>query len=103
VNCTPTAQAFVQHRLIDEYWFKVHPVAIGAGRPVFPDLKDRMNLHLTHSQAHASGLVTLRYQPDWSPAALSAIPLAPATRLGPPHTSTTYRSVRPFSPRLKEI
>jgi len=35
-----TVQAFVQQGLIDEYWLKLHPVALGAGRPVFTALTD---------------------------------------------------------------
>ena len=56
-------QAFIRHGLIDEYWFKVHPVALGAGLPIFTDLKDRVSLALTHTTAYDSGLVTLRYRP----------------------------------------
>jgi dihydrofolate reductase len=58
-----TVQSFVRQGLIDEYWIKLHPVAIGAGLPVFADRKGRAGLTLTHSKAHGSGILTLRYQP----------------------------------------
>ncbi len=64
-----TVQSFVQQGLIDEYWIKLHPVAIGKGLPVFTDLKHKASLKLVHSKAYDSGVLTLRYQPAWPPAA----------------------------------
>jgi dihydrofolate reductase len=58
-----TAQQFVRHGLVDEYWIKAYPIALGAGQPLFTDLEQRANLTLTHAQAHDSGIVTLRYVP----------------------------------------
>ena len=58
-----TVQSFVRWGLIDEYWIKLHPVAIGRGRPVFADLADKAGLTLTGSTAYDSGIVTLRYRP----------------------------------------
>jgi len=57
-----TVQQFVQHRVVDEYRLKVYPVALGAGEPLFTDLKDRAGLALTHTKAYDSGIVTLHHQ-----------------------------------------
>jgi dihydrofolate reductase len=58
-----TVQAFVRQRLVDEFWIKVHPVAIGDGLPVFRDLEDRARLRLLKSKAYGSGVLGLRYEP----------------------------------------
>lgn len=58
-----TVQQFAQHGVIDEYWIKLYPVALGNGQPLFTELKDRARLTLVRSEAHASGIVTLRYRP----------------------------------------
>jgi dihydrofolate reductase len=56
-----TVQAFVHSGLIDEYWIKLYPVAIGAGQPLFPTAVD---LTSTGSVAYDSGIITLRYRPS---------------------------------------
>ena len=56
-------QACVRHRLVDEYWIKLHPVAIGPGQPVFADVGDRSAMSLTDSKTYDSGIVVLRYRP----------------------------------------
>ncbi|MDP9363926.1 MAG: dihydrofolate reductase family protein [Chloroflexota bacterium] len=58
-----TVQSCVRHRLIDEYWIKLHPVAIGRGQTVFPDLGDRAGMTLIGSKTYDSGIVVLRYRP----------------------------------------
>jgi len=55
--------AFMHDNLIDEYWIRVVPVVLGAGRPLFKDQKDRHKLRLVSSQAFKSGVVALRYEP----------------------------------------
>jgi dihydrofolate reductase len=54
-------QQFVQLRLVDEYWIKVHPLAIGLGQPLFSALKQRAALTLAESKGWGSGILTLRY------------------------------------------
>jgi dihydrofolate reductase len=54
-------QQFVQLRLIDEYWIKLHPLAIGFGQPLFTGLKQRADLTLAESKSWDSGILTLRY------------------------------------------
>ena len=54
---------FVNHSLIDEYWLSVHPVLLGAGKPLFHDIASRKNLTLIESKVYDTGLVSLKYQP----------------------------------------
>jgi dihydrofolate reductase len=49
--------------LIDEYQFCVQPIILGAGRPLFKDIEDRINLKLIRSKTFNSGVVTLIYEP----------------------------------------
>ena len=58
-----TVQAFVRQGLVDDHWFKVHPVAIGACLPVFTKLRAKTRLTLVQGTACASGVLTLRYRP----------------------------------------
>jgi dihydrofolate reductase len=58
-----TVQQLVQRQLVDEYWIKLYPVALGAGQPLFTDLNQRANLKLARSKAYDSGIITLRYLP----------------------------------------
>jgi len=48
--------------LIDEYQILVHPVILGAGKPLFQDIEDRVKLQLVSSITHSSGVVLLTYQ-----------------------------------------
>jgi dihydrofolate reductase len=49
-----TAQQFVRHRLVDQYWIKVYPIALGIGQPLFTDLDHRASLQLVHNKAYDS-------------------------------------------------
>ncbi len=53
-----TAQKFARLGLLDEYILMVHPVAIGAGKPLFTS---RLNLELSFAKTYQSGVVQLRY------------------------------------------
>ena len=57
-----TARAFVELGLVDEYRLKVHPVVIGAGKPLFQDTAKRSGLTLTVAKGYPSGVVDLRYR-----------------------------------------
>lgn len=56
-----TARAFIAEGLIDEYWLKVHPAAIGTGLPIFTDIAEKGALTLTWSKVYDSGVIGLRY------------------------------------------
>jgi dihydrofolate reductase len=53
-----------QAGLIDEYQLRVNPVVLGSGKPLFPDLKQRVKLQLLSSRTAPSGVVVLHYQLD---------------------------------------
>jgi dihydrofolate reductase len=55
-----TAQRFARLGLIDEYVLHVHPVAIGAGKPLFTR---KTSLKLVSAKTYDSGVMRLRYQP----------------------------------------
>ncbi len=49
------AQTLVRLGLVDEYRFKIQPMALGAGQPLFVGLTQRANLKLTFSKVFDSG------------------------------------------------
>ena len=49
--------------LIDEYWLVVHPIALGAGRPLFTALRKPMTLRLLDAITFAGGAVAHIYRP----------------------------------------
>ncbi len=57
------ASALTDLGLIDEYRVIVNPVVLGSGKPLFPDLKNRLDLQLTNSRIFRNGNVLLHYQP----------------------------------------
>jgi len=50
--------------LIDEYRIFVNPVVLGAGTPMFKDIKERTKLRLLKTNTLSSGVVILYYQPQ---------------------------------------
>ena len=57
-----TVQSLVGAGLVDEFWLKVNPVAIGRGGPVFADLEDPAKLELLSARGFPSGTVALVYR-----------------------------------------
>ena len=53
--------AFVNLGLIDVYRLAVHPVIIGAGKPLFKDIERRLGLRLSNVATSGSGVVLLTY------------------------------------------
>ncbi|SEW53338.1 dihydrofolate reductase family protein [Chitinophaga arvensicola] len=56
-------KTFINEGLIDIYKVSVHPVVLGTGKPLFEDLKERINLQLTATDVFRSGVVQLTYEP----------------------------------------
>jgi dihydrofolate reductase len=54
------AATFMRLDLVDEYRVYVHPVVIGAGKPLFQGV--RIDLRLVESRAFGNGVVLLRYE-----------------------------------------
>jgi len=48
-------QTLTNHGLIDEYQVLVHPVLLGAGKPLWSDLKDQVKLHLINTKRTLPG------------------------------------------------
>jgi dihydrofolate reductase len=56
-------QSLIRLGLVDEYRLYVHPVAIGAGAPLFPDLGQPQGLRLLSSRIFQCGVLALEYRP----------------------------------------
>ncbi|MCJ7933347.1 MAG: dihydrofolate reductase family protein [Chryseobacterium sp.] len=56
-------KTFILHNLIDVYRISVHPVALGSGKPLFEEIKERLNLKLIKTNVFTSGVVQLIYTP----------------------------------------
>ncbi len=48
--------------LIDEFWFLVHPIILGKGKPLFEDFKGKADLKLIETRNFKSGVVVLHYK-----------------------------------------
>lgn len=56
-------KTFIQLNLIDTYRISVHPIALGSGKPLFEDLKERLELKLLTTNIFKSGVIQLIYEP----------------------------------------
>ncbi|WP_077215311.1 dihydrofolate reductase family protein [Bacillus dakarensis] len=52
---------FINLGLVDEIRLSVHPVVLGEGKPLFIDIKERLNLKLVNTRTFSSGVVQLIY------------------------------------------
>lgn len=55
-------KTFIQLGLIDIYRISVHPIVLGSGKPLFEDLKERINLTFKEINKFKSGVVQLIYE-----------------------------------------
>jgi dihydrofolate reductase len=56
-------RALINHGLIDEYQLLVHPVILGAGKPLFQDITEKQSLELVKTKPFPSGVMGLYYRP----------------------------------------
>jgi dihydrofolate reductase len=56
-------KTFIQQSLVDVYRVSVHPIVLGAGKPLFEDRKERLALKLSATNVFRSGVVQLVYEP----------------------------------------
>ena len=66
-----TVGELVSLGLIDEWWLKVEPVAVGRGLPIFDRLDAPADLRLTWSKVYPSGVVGLRYETVTNPESIT--------------------------------
>ena len=52
----------VKLKLIDEFQLCIHPVVVGSGLPLFPNINDRMIFKLIKTKAFRGGAVALYYE-----------------------------------------
>lgn len=52
---------FVTKGLIDEFLLAVHPIVLGSGKPLFKDIRGRLNLDLLDVKTYDTGLLQARY------------------------------------------
>lgn len=53
----------MQHDLVDEYRFMLHPIVLGSGKRLFQDGIDMKVLKLVETKTFDSGIVILTYEP----------------------------------------
>lgn len=55
---------FISLGLVDEFRLSVHPVILGESKPLFMDIKKRLNVKQVEARTFSSGVVQLIYQWD---------------------------------------
>lgn len=58
------ASTFIDHDLIDEYWFNISPVILGKGKPLFENINNMRKLKLLGTKTYKTGVVNLHYGRD---------------------------------------
>lgn len=55
-------ETFIDLKLIDVYRLSIHPTVLGSGKPLFADVKERINLKLVGVNKFKSGVVQVIYE-----------------------------------------
>jgi dihydrofolate reductase len=55
--------AFINGFLVGELWLAIHPMLLGAGRPLFQNILGRKDLKVLDHKVYDTGLVSVCYQP----------------------------------------
>jgi len=53
--------SLMNKQLVDELSLAVHPLILSAGKPLFSDIKQRINLELKDTKTYSTGLISLNY------------------------------------------
>ena len=53
---------FINNNLVDEMSLAVHPIILGAGKPLFQNITERKKLNLAGAETYPSGLVMMSYK-----------------------------------------
>jgi len=56
------ASMFLDHDLIDEYWFNINPIILGRGIPLFQNGGNVRKLKLLGTKSYKNGVVNLHYE-----------------------------------------
>jgi dihydrofolate reductase len=54
-------RTLMQHDLVDEYRFMLHPLVLGSGKRIFPEGSNKTTLRLVNSMTTSTGIVILTY------------------------------------------
>lgn len=52
---------FINLGLVDVFRLSIHPVVLGEGKPLFVDIKQRLNLKMVRTKTFSSGVVQIIY------------------------------------------
>ncbi len=53
--------SLVNLKLVDEISLAVHPILLGSGKPLFSNIKEKINLKLADTKTYSTGLISLLY------------------------------------------
>lgn len=56
------AKSLLEENVVDEISLNIHPVLLGAGIPLFPEIGKQLDLELLECKAHQNGCVQLTYR-----------------------------------------